>query len=75
MLVRIYRTALTVCLVFSLICLLEPPARAYIDPGSGLLAYQTLSALVTGVLFYFRQRIRNVIRSVRDHRNIQPPSL
>jgi hypothetical protein len=62
-------------LVFSLICLLEPPAHAYIDPGSGLLAYQTISAFMTGVIFYFRQRIRRALHGLRTHRAPERPSL
>lgn len=72
---RVFHAALTAGLIFSLICLLEPPARAYIDPGSGLLAYQTLSALVTGVIFYLRRRIRKAFRGLRANHGAAPPSL
>ena len=34
-------------------------AHAYIDPGSGLLVYQSLTAFATGVMFYFRRRLKN----------------
>ena len=72
---RVCHTVLTVCLVFSLICLLEPPARAYIDPGSGLLAYQTISAVIAGVIFYFRQKLHNLFHGARSSRNVEKPYL
>ena len=61
--VRVCNAALTVCLVFSLTCLFERPAHAYVDPGSGILACQAISAFFTGTLFYFRRRIRSFFRS------------
>lgn len=39
---------------------LEQQAHAYVDPGSGLLALQSFSALVTGALFYFRRRLKSL---------------
>lgn len=72
---RIFYAVLSAGLVFSVICLLEPPAHAYVDPGSGLLAYQTLSAFLTGALFYFRQRIRRAFRSLRGSHAPERPSL
>jgi hypothetical protein len=72
---RICHAGLTVCLLFSLICLLERRAYAYVDPGSGLLAFQTLSAFLTGIFFYFRQRLRRAIGSLRTHHNSERPSL
>jgi len=68
MIARLCYALLSAGLVFSFICLFEPPAHAYIDSGSGLLAYQTLSAFLTGILFYFRQRIRRAFRGPRDTR-------
>lgn len=65
MTLRFCHFALTVCLLVSILCLLERPAYAYVDPGSGLLAFQSLSALITGGVFYFRQRIRGILRSFR----------
>jgi len=55
--------ALSFCLLFSVICLLERPAHAYVDPGSGLLAFQSVSALITGCLFYCRKKIRRLLMS------------
>ncbi len=55
--------AVTALLFLTLGVFLERPAYAYVDPGSSLLVYQSLSAAVTGVLFYFRRRIKNIFRS------------
>jgi len=62
---RVWHTLFSVCLLFSVMCLFERPAHAYVDPGSGLLAYQTLTTLVAGTIFYFRQKLRNLFRSPR----------
>ena len=38
----------------------ERPAHAYVDPGSCLLLFQSLGAVASGVLFYFRRRLKRV---------------
>jgi hypothetical protein len=60
---RLCRLALSVCLLLSILSLLERPAYAYIDPGTGLLAYQTLSAMVAGAIFCFRQKFKGLLGS------------
>lgn len=35
----------------------ERPARAYVDPGSGLLAFQIAGSMIAGVAYYLRARI------------------
>lgn len=50
--------ALTAALFFALACTFERSAYAYVDPGSSLLIFQTISAMVTGALFYLRRRIK-----------------
>jgi hypothetical protein len=52
--------AVTVMLVVALSFTFERQAYAYVDPGSGLLIFQGISATVSGVLFYFRRRIKNL---------------
>lgn len=49
---------LTAAMFAALACACERSAYAYVDPGSSLLIFQTLSAMVTGVLFYLRRRIK-----------------
>ena len=48
---------LTVLLVISLSFSFERQAYAYVDPGSSLLVFQGVSAVVSGALIYFRRRI------------------
>ena len=48
----------TVLLIVALGCTFEPKAYAYIDPGSGLLIFQGISAAVTGTLIYFRRKLK-----------------
>jgi hypothetical protein len=61
---RISYAALTVCLFIALASCFERRAYAYIDPGSGLLACQAISAFCAGTIFYFRQRLRNLFGAV-----------
>jgi hypothetical protein len=59
---RLSCIVVSACLLLSVLCLLERPAYAYVDPGSGLLAFQSLTAFVTGGLFYFRKKIKSLFR-------------
>jgi hypothetical protein len=52
--------AITLVLFVALSFALERQAYAYVDPGSGLLIFQGISATVSATLFYFRRRIRNL---------------
>ena len=52
--------AITLMLLVALSFTFERQAHAYVDPGSGLLLFQGISATVSGVLFYFRRRIKNL---------------
>ncbi len=40
--------------------LLPPPAHAYVDPGSGMLVWQGLLALVGGLIMLVRQPTRSI---------------
>ena len=72
MILRLCRLALSVCLLLSILSLLERPAYAYIDPGTGLLAYQTLSAMIAGAIFCCRQKIKSLLAA--GHAAIQNAS-
>ncbi|HEY6414032.1 MAG TPA: hypothetical protein VIX42_10110 [Edaphobacter sp.] len=50
--------AVTAALFFAVSFCLEQRAYAYVDPGSSLLIFQSISAAITGVLFYFRKRLK-----------------
>jgi hypothetical protein len=52
----------TFALIIALSFSFERTAYAYVDPGSSLLAFQSISAVVTGALFYFRNRLKSLFR-------------
>jgi hypothetical protein len=52
--------AITLMLLVAIGFTFERQAYAYVDPGSGLLIFQGISAVFSGVLFYFRRRLRNL---------------
>jgi hypothetical protein len=54
------RFAITLMLLIALSFAFERQAHAYVDPGSGLLMFQGISAAVSGALFYFRRRLKNL---------------
>ncbi|MCU1252415.1 MAG: hypothetical protein JWQ49_5444 [Edaphobacter sp.] len=52
--------AITLTLFIALSFTFERQAHAYVDPGSGLLIFQGISAVFSGALFYFRRRLKNL---------------
>ena len=58
---RVLYGAVNVLLFLSIAVALERTARAYVDPGSGLLVLQSVGALVSGALFYFRGKLRRLL--------------
>jgi hypothetical protein len=52
--------AITLMLLVAISFTFERQAYAYVDPGSGLLIFQGISAVFSGALFYFRRRLRNL---------------
>ena len=52
--------AITLTLLIALSFTFERQAHAYVDPGSGLLIFQGISAVFSGALFYFRRRLKNL---------------
>lgn len=52
--------SLTCLLFLSLAVAFERPAHAYTDPGSALLIFQSLGAVASGMLFYFRRNIKRL---------------
>jgi Skp family chaperone for outer membrane proteins len=57
--------AITLMLLLTLSFAFERQAHAYVDPGSGLLIFQGISAVVSGALIYFRRRIKNLFTKSR----------
>lgn len=63
---RVLTFLLFVLQVMSVLCALSKPAYAYVDPGSGLLAFQIVSTTFAGFLFMIRRRIRVFFRTRRS---------
>jgi hypothetical protein len=59
-------------LLIALSSTLERQAHAYVDPGSGLLIFQGLSAAFSGALFYFRRTLKKVF--VKSSKGIRNPT-
>ncbi len=64
--------AVTLMLLIALSFAFEQQAHAYVDPGSGLLIFQGISAVFSGALFYFRRRLRSLF--VKDSKSIPQSS-
>jgi hypothetical protein len=52
--------AITLMLLIALSFTFELQAHAYVDPGSGLLIFQGISATLSGALFYLRRHLKNL---------------
>jgi hypothetical protein len=52
----------TIGFIAALVITSEQQARAYVDPGSGLLFLQMLGASAVGALFFLRQKLRKLFR-------------
>jgi hypothetical protein len=66
MVLRVKYLIVTMALLFSVACFLERPAYGYVDPGSSLLMFQSVSAFITGALFYFRRRLKGLFIKPRN---------
>lgn len=65
MVLRAKYLIITMALLFSVACLFERPAYGYVDPGSSLLIFQSVTAFVTGGLFYLRRRLKRLFSKPR----------
>ena len=64
-----------VALCLFLAAAVQRPAHAYADPGTSLMLFQSLSAAVSGLLFYFRRRLRMLFsRPSAVQAQVQPSS-
>jgi hypothetical protein len=57
---------------FIALIFVERPLRAYADPGSGLLAWQLLGAVVLGAVYNFRRVLRRLKGFVRTKPQASP---
>ena len=61
--------AVTAALFIALGFCFERPAYAYVDPGSSLLIFQSISAMITGTLFFFRRRLKALFSKPSSHKS------
>ena len=60
MAIKLKYFVVTAALFLGISFCLEQRAYAYVDPGSSLLIFQSISAMITGALFYFRKRVKSL---------------
>ncbi len=67
---KLYATLSLILLVseiLAIICAVEKPAYGYVDPGSGLLAFQILCTTFAGMIFVLRRRLRSIFDYIAGH--------
>ena len=67
--------SLTLLLFVALGLFFERPAHAYTDPGSALLLFQSLGAVASGVLFYFRRRVKSLFTRTQPKDAVSTPAV
>jgi hypothetical protein len=60
--------------VLALLFAFEKPAHAYVDPGSGLLAFQIAGSMIAGVVYYLRARIARLFSHSKSSDSVETPS-
>jgi hypothetical protein len=60
--------------MLAILCALAKPAYAYVDPGSGLLAFQIISTTFAGAIFLVRKRLRQLFGRAILTRHPDPKS-
>jgi hypothetical protein len=62
--------------VFTCLCLFmatEPRAMAYVDPGSGLLALQSIASMMAAAVFFLRRRIMGLFSRKKPLTSVTSP--
>ena len=70
---RLMYWTVTLLLFLSLGLAFEQPAHAYTDPGSTLLLFQSLGAVASGVLFYFRRQLKRLFTRGEVSKTVAAP--
>jgi len=65
---RLAYVVVTIALFLGLTFCFERRAYAYVDPGSSLLFFQSVGALFTGAVFYFRRRLKALFTRSPDNK-------
>ena len=73
MVLKLRYWSLTFLLFLALGLFFERPAHAYTDPGSCLLLFQTVGAVASGILFYFRRRVKQLFTRSSAKETVTPP--
>jgi hypothetical protein len=73
MTLKVKYIAVTFLLLVFLDLATERRAYAYTDPGSTLLIFQSLSAIFSGGLFYFRKRLKSLITKSKEPEKAHSP--
>ena len=72
---RLLYCTLTFLLCLSLALAFEQPAHAYTDPGSTLLLFQSLGAVASGMLFYFRRQVKRLFTRGEGPKTVGAPAV
>lgn len=56
---RLISASLTVLIIFCMLIATDRRAWGYVDPGSGLIALQTVASVGAAYAYYIRRRIRS----------------
>ena len=75
MVLKLRYWSLTFLLFLALGLFFERPAHAYTDPGSCLLLFQTVGAVASGVLFYFRRRVKQLFTRTSPKQGANSPAI
>lgn len=67
MTIKVRYAVTTFALFLGLTFCFEKQAYAYVDPGSSLLVFQSVSALFTGAVFYFRRHLKALFTKSADN--------
>jgi hypothetical protein len=62
--------------LFTCVCVfiaIEPRAMAYVDPGSGLLALQSIASMMAAAVFFLRRRIMGLFTRKKPLASIASP--
>jgi hypothetical protein len=63
---RLISFSLTILITFCMLVASERRAWGYVDPGSGLIALQTVASVVAAYAYYIRRRIRTFFQRKKE---------
>jgi hypothetical protein len=69
---RLISVSLTVFFCACLMLATERRAMAYVDPGSGLLALQSIGSMLAAAAFFMRRRIMGLLNKKKSLTNAEP---